>query len=167
LVLRRSINSGWPQRKNDVNFRAGHGSKGAVSTEQQRRGVMLNSIISDVLGIFRSVFMGGDMIALAIVVGAVIIAAMVMQRGSQIGSMTLLALALFAFGGFVRGVMRGPVATDGGSVASQTGGRAMSQINSSLSQFYDMSAGGLLAYFIAFMILILLIFGVKSALFRS
>ena len=128
---------------------------------------MLNTIINDVIGVLKTTFMGGDLISIIIAAGSVVIAAFIMQRGTQIGSMTLLALVLFAFGGFVRGVMRGPIASDGGSVASQTGGRAVSQVNSSLGQFYDLSAGGLLAYFIAFMLLIFLVFGVKAALNRG
>jgi hypothetical protein len=128
---------------------------------------MIETILNDVIGVFKSTFMGGDLISIVIAAGAVAIAAFVMQRGTQIGSMTLLALVLFAFGGFVRGVMRGPVASDGGSVASQTGGRAVSQINASIGQFYDLSAGGLLAYFIAFMLLIFLVFGIKAALNRG
>lgn len=128
---------------------------------------MLNAIISDVVGIFRSTFMGGDMIGLAIAAGSVIVAAMVMQRGTQIGSMTLLSLVLFALGGFVRGVMRGQASSDGGSVAAQTGDRALGQMNASWAQFSDMQAGTLLAYFLAFMVLILVVFGVKSALNRG
>ncbi|MCB2097672.1 MAG: hypothetical protein AB7F91_05555 [Parvularculaceae bacterium] len=128
---------------------------------------MLNTIINDVISVLKTTFMGGDLISIIIAAGSVVIAAFIMQRGTQIGSMTLLALVLFAFGGFVRGVMRGPIASDGGSVASQTGGRAVSQVNSSLGQFYDLSAGGLLAYFIAFMLLIFLVFGVKAALNRG
>ncbi len=128
---------------------------------------MLETILNDVIGVFKSTFMAGDMIGIVIAGGAIIIAAFIMQRGGQIGSMTLMALALFAFGGFLRGVMRGPVASDGGSVASQTGGRAMSQINASIGQFYELSAGNLLAYFIAFMLLILLVFGAKAALNRG
>ncbi len=124
---------------------------------------MLESILSDVIGIFRAIFLGGDIIALGIAAGSVAIAAFMMQRGTQIGSMTLMALVLFGFGGFIRGVMRGPVAEDGGSVAAQTGSRAAGQFNSSLAQFADMQAGTLLAYFIAFMLLILLVFGVKAA----
>jgi len=118
--------------------------------------------MSDVMGVIRTTFLGGDLIALAIAIGAVLIAALIMQRGTQIGSMTLLALVLFAVGGFVRSVMRGPVAGDGGSVATETGQRAVGQLNSSWTQFADMQAGTLLAYFIAFMVLILIIFAVKS-----
>ncbi len=128
---------------------------------------MLETIISDVIGVFKSTFIGGDLIGMVIAAGSVIVAAFVMQRGTQIGSMTLMALVLFAFGGFLRGVFRGPVASDGGSVASQTGGRAVSQINSSIAQFYELSAGNLLAYFIAFMLLIFLVFGVKAAMNRG
>lgn len=128
---------------------------------------MVETILNDVISVFRATFLGGDMIGIVIAAGAIVIAAFLMQRGGQIGSMTLMALALFAFGGFLRGVMRGPVADDGGSVASQTGGRAISQMNASIAQFYELSAGNLLAYFIAFMLLILLVFGVKAALNRG
>jgi hypothetical protein len=128
---------------------------------------MLETILNDVIGVLKATFMSGDMIGIIIAAGAIGIAAFLMQRGGQIGSMTLMSLALFALGGFLRGVMKGPVASDGGSVASQTGGRAISQINSSIAQFYELSAGNLLAYFIAFMLLILLLFGVKSALNRG
>jgi hypothetical protein len=128
---------------------------------------MLEAILNDVVGVFRATFLGGDLIGLAIAAGAVLIAALVMQRGSQIGSMTLLALAIFALGGFIRGVMRGPIAEDGGSVAAQTGSRAAGQLDASWSQFAGMPAGVLLAYFIAFMILILVIYGIKSAVGSS
>jgi hypothetical protein len=128
---------------------------------------MLETILNDVIGVLKATFMGGDMIGMVIAGGSIAIAAFLMQRGGQIGSMTLMALVLFAFGGFLRGVMRGPVNSDGGSVASQTGGRAVSQVNASIAQFYELSAGNLLAYFIAFMLLILLVFGVKSALSRG
>jgi len=128
---------------------------------------MLNAVFGDVINILKTTFLGGDLIGLGIVIGAVVIAAMMMERGTQIGSMTLLSLALFALGGFVRGVMKGPIATDGGSVATQTGSRAMGQIDASWAQFSNMQAGTLLAYFIAFMLLILLVFGVKAALNRG
>jgi hypothetical protein len=128
---------------------------------------MLETILSDVISVFKSTFIGGDLIGMVIAVGSVIVAAFVMQRGTQIGSMTLMALVLFALGGFLRGVMKGPVAADGGSVASQTGGRAVNQINASIAQFYELSAGNLLAYFIAFMLLIFLVFGVKAAMNRG
>jgi hypothetical protein len=128
---------------------------------------MLETILGDVVGVFKSTFLGGDMISIVIAAGAIAIAAFLMQRGGQIGSMTLLALVLFALGGFIRGVMKGPVATDGGSVAAQTGSRAVGQINASWQQFYGLEAGTLLAYFIMFLILIFVLFGVKSALNRG
>ena len=128
---------------------------------------MFETILSDVIGVFRSIFTSGDMIGLGLALGAVAIAAFMMQRGTQIGSMTLLALVIFALGGFIRGVMRGPVASDGGSVAAQTGSRAAGQLNQSWANFYNMEAGTLLAWFIAFMVLIFLVFGVKAALNRG
>lgn len=128
---------------------------------------MFETILNDVIGVFRTIFTSGDLIGLGIALGSIAIAAFMMQRGTQIGSMTLLALVIFAVGGFIRGVMRGPVASDGGSVAAQTGSRAAGQLNQSWAQFYGMEAGTLLAWFIAFMILIFLVFGVKAALNRG
>jgi hypothetical protein len=124
---------------------------------------MLDAIFSDVVSIFRGIFLGGDLIALAIALGAILVGALAMSRSTQVGSMTLLALTLFALGGFVRGFFRGP---DPAS-AEATGSRAAGQIEASWAQFANMQAGTLLAYFIAFMLLILLIFGLKSVLSRG
>ena len=71
---------------------------------------MLETVINDVAGIFRSTFLNGDMIALTIAFGSVVVASLVMRRGTQIGSMTLLALILFAIGGYLRGYFRGAAA---------------------------------------------------------
>ena len=125
---------------------------------------MFEAIVSDVVGVFKSVFMAGDMIGLAIAAGAVLVSAMVMQRGSQIGSMTLLALVLFALGGFVRGFLhKGEAAADGAAAS----GRAVGQLNASWAEFSGMQAGNLLAYFIAFMVLVLIVYGLKAALSRG
>lgn len=124
---------------------------------------MLNAIFTEVVSIFRGIFLGGDLIALAIAVGAILVAALSMSRGAQIGSMTLMALVLFALGGFVRGFFGAGAPAS----AEATGGRAANQIEASWSQFAGMQAGTLLAYFIAFMLLILLIFGLKSVLSRG
>jgi hypothetical protein len=101
------------------------------------------------------------MIALVIAFGSVLVASLLMRRGTQIGSMTLLALVLFALGGFLRGYFRGaaPEAT--------YGDRAVWQLESSWTHFMNLQAGTLLAYFIAFMFLILVLFGVRSVFGRS
>lgn len=128
---------------------------------------MLETILTDVINIFRSIFLGGDVVGLVIAIGAIAAAAVSMQRGTQIGSMTLLALMIFAAGGFIRAVARGVGAGDGGSVVAQTGNRVVGQINQSWSEFYGMEAGTLLAWFIAFMMLIFLGFGIRTAMARS
>lgn len=121
---------------------------------------MLETMINDVAGIFRSTFLNGDMIALAIAFGSVLVASVVMRRGTQIGSMTLLALVLFAIGGYLRGYFRGspPDAT--------YGDRAVNQLQASWGYFMHLQAGTLLAYFIAFMFLILVLFGVRTVFSR-
>lgn len=103
----------------------------------------------------RATFFSGDWIALAIAFGSVVIAALMMRRGTQIASMTLLALALFALGGYLRGVF---LAADG----AVTGGRLAGQLQSSWGVFMNMTAANLLSYFLAFMLLIFVLFGARS-----
>ncbi|GAB4525871.1 MAG: hypothetical protein Kow00133_14590 [Amphiplicatus sp.] len=122
---------------------------------------MLQTIINDVNGIFRSTFLTGDWIALVIAFGSVLVAALLMRRGGQIGSMTLLALVLFALGSYLRGVFRASAET------VSYGERAVSQLEASWLRFMDLQAGQLLAYFIAFMVLILVLYGLKSVLSRG
>ncbi len=121
---------------------------------------MLETIFSDVLSTLRSTFLSGDWIALAIAFGSVGVAALMMRRGTQIGSMTLLALVLFAIGGYLRGVFG---AAEGTAV---TGGRLAGQLQASWGLFMNMTAATLLSYFLAFMVLIVVIFGAKSIFSR-
>lgn len=127
---------------------------------------MLETIINDVSAIIQSTFLNGDWMGLLIAFGSVLIAALIMRRASQIGAMTLLALVLFVLGWFFRGAfLQAPAAAE--DAAAVTGGRIMSQIDAQWGQFMGMEAGTLLAYFIAFMLLILLLFGVKAAVSRG
>ncbi|MEL7488157.1 MAG: hypothetical protein AAGJ87_13180 [Pseudomonadota bacterium] len=123
---------------------------------------MLETIVNDVTGIFRGTFLNGDWVSLAIAFGSVVIAAFVMRRGVQIGSMTLLALVLFVIGGLVRSFIAVGV---GGAVSP--GQRIVSQLEAGWLQFANLQAGTLLAYFLAFMLLILLLFSIKSLLARG
>ncbi|MHA7873709.1 MAG: hypothetical protein ACX939_15270, partial [Hyphococcus sp.] len=107
-------------------------------------------------------FLSGDMISIFIALGSVMVAALLMRRGGQIGSMTLLALVLFALGGYLRGVFAGPTTASG-----VTGGRLVNQLEASWSVFMGLTAATLLAYFIAFMVLIIVLFGVKNLIARS
>ncbi|MEO0880888.1 MAG: hypothetical protein AAFY22_14395 [Pseudomonadota bacterium] len=123
---------------------------------------MLDMIWTDVSGILRGTFLQGDLISLLIAFGSVAIAALVMRSGRQIGSMTLLALVLFVIGGYLRGVFAGS-AGEAAAVSNRFG----AQLEASWGQFMDMQAGTLLAYFIAFMILIFLMFALKSIVARG
>lgn len=123
---------------------------------------MLETMLNDVLSVLRSTFLNGDWISLLIAFGSVIVAALVMRRGTQIGSMTLLALVLFAIGGYLRGLFAGP--TTGNDV---TGGALVNQLEISWASFMGLTAATLLAYFIAFMVLIFVIFGAKTVFGRG
>jgi hypothetical protein len=109
--------------------------------------------------------LNGDWIALAIAFGSVLIASFAMRRGTQVGSMTLLALTMFAIGGYLRGVYRGPRPHGQGDGVS--GGELVAQMEQSWSVFMNMSAGTLLSYFIAFMLMILIIFGMRTVFGRG
>lgn len=121
---------------------------------------MLEMILNDVLAILRGTFLNGDWVSLVIAFGSVLIAAILMRRNTQIGSMTLLALVLFAIGGYLRGVFAGP------AEAGVTGGRLVGQLEASWGVFMNLTAATLLAYFIAFMLLIYLLYGAKALLNR-
>lgn len=123
---------------------------------------MLESIIDQAVGTFRTTFLNGDWIALVIAFGSVLLASLLMRRGGQIGSMTLLALVLFALGGYLRGYFGG-AASNGVS----EGSRAVAQLERSWSSFMSLSAGSLLAYFVAFMVLILVLYALRSVLSRG
>lgn len=123
---------------------------------------MLETIINQAVDIFKGTFLTGDYIALVIAFGSVLVASLLMRRGTQIGSMTLLALVLFAIGGFLRGFFRGAP-----TAGATEGDRAVAQIEQSWNAFMTMSAGSLLAYFVAFMVLILVLFGARSVFGRG
>ena len=120
-------------------------------------------IANDVLRVLRGTFLNGDWISLLIAFGAVLVATMAMRRATQISSMTLLALTLYAIGGYLRGVFAGAT-PDSGAV---TGGRLVAQLETSWGIFMGLTAATLLAYFLAFMLLIFILFGVRSIFGRG
>lgn len=122
---------------------------------------MLDSFINDVIGVFRNTFLGGDLLGIGIAFGAVLIAAMMMRRTGQIGSMTMVALILFAIGGIARCVT---LAAPGGVAL---GGRIISQFQASWAELMALPTGGLLAYFGAFMAAVLIFYALKSLLSRG
>ncbi|MEM8937463.1 MAG: hypothetical protein AAGC77_13775 [Pseudomonadota bacterium] len=119
----------------------------------------MQQFLDEVIGVIRATFMSGDVIAILIAMGAVLIAALATRRSTQIGSTTLLALVLFVVGGYLRGVLtRGP----GQSDADVTGGRLVGQLNDSWAAFSVLPAQTLLAYFVAFLVIVFVLFGAKS-----
>lgn len=125
---------------------------------------MLAAIVNDVVAIFRSTFLSGDWTSILVAVVSVIIAAIVMRRGTQIGSMTLLALTVFVIGCFIRGYFMSPAPADAAVV---DGNRVANQLEASWLEFSSLQAGSILAYFIAFMVLIFVLFGLKSIFSRG
>lgn len=124
---------------------------------------MLETMFADTIRIFHTTFLNGDWVGLGIAFGSVLLAALFMQRGTQIGSMTLLALVLFVLGGFGRAMLARPA---DGVAPEVTGARAAAQVEASWAQFMNMQAGTLVAYFIAFMVLIIALFGLKAVVRR-
>lgn len=120
---------------------------------------MLDALLNDIVGIIRATFLGGEWLSLAIAFGAVLLAALVMQRPSQIGTMTVLALVLFILGNFIN------TAITGGATAP-VGSRLASEAQSLWAQFLSLQVRSLLAYFLAFMVLVLGLFSLKALVSR-
>ncbi|MBT8471358.1 MAG: hypothetical protein HKN14_04915 [Marinicaulis sp.] len=121
---------------------------------------MLETIINDVVNVMQGTFMTGDWTALAVAIGSVLIAVAMMQRGAQIGSMTLLALVIFVIGCIGRGMYLASQATDGAAPS------LAARLESSYLEFANLQAGTILAYFIAFMSVLLVLFAAKSLVAR-
>ena len=124
---------------------------------------MIDTILNDVVSVLQATFLHGDWRSLAVAFGSVVIAALLMRRGTQIFSMTIIALILFAIGGYLLGVLSPSAPADPAATSS----RFVGQLESSWAMFMQTTAANLLAYFIAFMALIIVLFGVKSVLSRG
>ena len=109
-------------------------------------------------------FLSGDWTSIAVAVISVLIAVLVMRRGTQIGSMTLLALSVFAIGCYLRSYF---MRAAPGEALSVDGARVASQLEASWMEFSALSAGTLLAYFLAFMVVIMVLFGLRSIFGRG
>ena len=120
---------------------------------------MFTTIINDMMGIVQAEFLNGDWVSMAIAFGSVLIAALFLNRASQVGGMTLFALVLFAIGGMVRAFLTKPAAD-----AAASEGGALGHFERGWAQFMDMPAGVLFAYFICFMVLILVFYVIKSVI---
>ncbi|MEO0400278.1 MAG: hypothetical protein AAF224_12755 [Pseudomonadota bacterium] len=122
---------------------------------------MAQSLLNDVIGVIQNVFLGGDLVSLLIAFGSVLVAGLAMQRAVQLVGMTAMALILFILASAGRAVFGGP-APEGSSVS----GRAVGQFETGWVDLMGMQAGAILAYFLAFMVLILVLFVVKSIVAR-
>jgi hypothetical protein len=122
--------------------------------------VVLEAIFNDIAYAFRSTFFSGDWRTIAIALGATMIAALIMSRRGQLASVTLLALLMFGAGGLLRGFFRP-------SEGVAQGERAAAVLKNGVTRLMDMQAGLLIAYFLVFMIAVLALFGLKTAMGRG
>ncbi len=120
---------------------------------------MRDGIFHDVISTMQSTFLRGDLASLVIAFGAVLIAAFLMRRSGQIASMTLLALGLFAAAGIFRSAFSGNMAGTGPGDWAQ---RFIGEVRDGWASLMDMRAGALIALFIAFMLVIFLVYLVRS-----
>ncbi|MBY0423933.1 MAG: hypothetical protein K2Q06_16640 [Parvularculaceae bacterium] len=119
----------------------------------------MHELLSEISAAIRSIFLSGNQVNLLIAFGAVAIAAFAMRRSSQIGAMTLFALALFAVGIFATGLVGG---APKGTTASQWAQRFTAELNAGVAQIMDMRAGALIAIFVAFMVVLFIVFLIRS-----
>ncbi|MEL7028561.1 MAG: hypothetical protein AAGL49_04970 [Pseudomonadota bacterium] len=117
---------------------------------------MIENIITDIVGIVTTVFMSGDWISTALAFAVAIGAAFTMNRFGQIWGVSLGALVLFGLLSLVLAIVLG-----GGEMP------VTSRLESGWNQFMGMTAGGLLGYLIAFLIVIGASFAVRSAIKRT
>ena len=119
----------------------------------------MTELLSEISGAIRSIFLSGNHVSLLIAFGAVLIAAFAMRRSTQIGAMTLFALVLFAVGTFFVGLVGG---APKGTTVQQWGGRFVAELNAGIATLMDMRAGALIAVFAAFMVVLFVVFLVRS-----
>jgi len=118
---------------------------------------MIEAIFNDIESAFRSSFFSNDWRTIAIALGAAAIAGLIMSRRGQLAQVTLLALLLFAAGGLLRNLLapRG----EGVSLFDRAG----TLLEAGVMQILNMQTGLLVGYFIAFAVVVLAAFGLKSA----
>jgi len=117
---------------------------------------MIQGILSDIVEIVTTVFMSGDMISTALAFAVAIGAAFTMNKFGQIWGVSLAALVIFGLLGLALAIVRG-----GGDIP------VTSRLESGWNQFMNMTAGGLLGYFIAFVIVIGASFAIRAAIKRT
>lgn len=122
---------------------------------------MLETLIDAVVGALRATFLTADRVTLVIALAAILVAVSAMKRSTQIGSVTLLALLLYVVGKYAYGVIaRAPA--DGDAVALTAGSRARMLVSQGWADLNAMSAITALAYFLAFMLVIWIVFALRS-----
>ena len=122
---------------------------------------MLETMIDAIVSAWRATFLGGDRVSLVIAMVAILVAVSAMKRSTQIGSVTILALLLYVAGKYAYAVFaRAPVVDDDAPLSP--GARAASLVNQGWADLSAMSATTALAYFLAFMLVIWIVFALRS-----
>ncbi|MEM6850987.1 MAG: hypothetical protein AAF527_04640 [Pseudomonadota bacterium] len=120
---------------------------------------MVESFVADVMSILTTVFLSGDLVSTILAFVVAIGAAFTMNRFGQIWGVSLSALVIYGLLNLALGVFR-VAGTDQPMTIGQ-------KIEASWSRFMGMTAGGLLGYFLAFLIVIVVVFLIRSAIKRT
>lgn len=118
---------------------------------------MIEAVFNEIERAFRSSFFSNDWRTIVIALGAATIAGLIMGRRGQLVPVTGLALVLFAAGGLLRELFA-PRA-EGVTLFDRAG----ALIEGGIMDIAAMPVGLLLGYFIAFAVVVLAVFGLKSA----
>ncbi len=116
-------------------------------------------IVSDLLGFARGVFLGGDWINLAMVVGVAVIGAFMMRNLGQLFGVSVVAMLIFALVQIVYG---------GATSAAPTDPQIwLGQLETGWATMMATSGLTFVGYFVVFAVAVSVLFGGKSLIFRD
>lgn len=119
----------------------------------------MNVILSDIMGVAESIFVGGDMIGLAMVGGAIVLALFAMRNFGQILCSSVLAMLLL---GLVWIGYYGATSAAPSDPATWTG-----QLVAGWAEIGAMSGTTMIGYLVTFAAALGVLFLVRSLLFRG
>lgn len=119
----------------------------------------MDVIVSDLLDVARAVFLGGDWINLAMVVGVAIVGALMMRNLGQLFGVSVVAMVLFALAQLIYG---------GATSAAPSDPQVwMGQLESGWASMMETSGRTLIGYFVVFAVAVTVLFSGKSLIFRG
>ncbi|MFQ5561954.1 MAG: hypothetical protein ACE5FO_00130 [Parvularculaceae bacterium] len=119
----------------------------------------MDVIFSDLVGVARSVFLGGDWINLAMVIVAALIGALMMRSLGQLFGVSVAAMIIFALAQLIYG---------GATSATPTDPQIwLGQLESGWASMMETSGRILVGYFVVFAVAVMVLFFGKSLVFRE